>query len=880
MTAPNALRRLVRSLASARRERELDEEIQSHLAAAEEHYRAQGLSAEEARRAARLDFGAIDRAKEEVREAWALARVKEIVHDARLALRAFRRRPAYAATVVVTLALAVGAAGAIFNALWAIVLHPLPFERDDRLAVLQFERNGDDPIGPSPVEVADFREANRTLSGIAEYHSMSFTLLGHGEPRRVRTGVVSPNYFPLLGVRPVAGRDFVASDDSPTARPVLLLSYRFWQRELGGDLAILGADFTMNDRIHTVIGILPPLPPAPDDNDVYMPVSACPFRSGEHWSHTRAMRGLLAITRLRDGVDRAAATSDVETITQRLCGSYPADYPKSAGMRLELVPIRRALTVGARPTLWLLAATAGAVLLLVAANLLNLTLAQLARRDSELALRSTLGGSRARLARQLATEGCVLALSGGVLGLGFAAVCRGILAEFLGRLTPRATEMRLDAATVFAVLAISLAIGLVIGLLPALRRPASIVGALRSDAPTATAGGQTSRVRDALVVLQVAASFVLLIGAGLLLRSLWNLEKVSPGYAHAGVLTVHLPVNWTKYSKQEDQVAYKERLMARVRELPGVESAAFADSFPLSSNLPWNRRVAPGRTAPDGNEPGPAADFRVVTPDYFGTVGVPLVAGRLLADTDRDPENAVAVVNEAFQRAIFPDRDVLGQPVTFAMGDTTWTIVGVVADVRQRGLDQSPKPELFAPMALNGGGDQLLIRANAAISLVPSLRQAIRAVDPEQPIAEIRTLEAARAESLAAPRSTATLLAVAAVLALLIAAAGLAGLLAYSLGQRQREFGIRLALGATRRDIARLVVGRTTALVGGGALLGLGGALALTRSLQSMLFGLAADDPATYAVVASVLLLAAAAACLPALRRAIGTAPSLALRAL
>jgi predicted permease len=882
MTAPNPLRRLARSLfGGSRRERELDEEIRSHLEAAEAHHRERGLSAEEAHRAALLDFGGVDSAKEGVREAWALARLKEIGRDARYAVRGFRKHFAYAATVVLTLALAIGASGAIFNALWTIVVRPLPFAHDDRLAVLQLAPNSDAPsVGLSPLEVADFRTASRTLAGIAEYHSMGFTLLGHGEPRRVRTGVVSPNYFSLLGVQPLLGRDFVAADDSPSARPVLLLTHAFWQRELGGDPAIIGADFTMNDRIHTVVGILPPLPAAPEELDVYMPVSACPFRSGEHWSRTRSMRGLVAIARLRDGVDSAAAASDVATVTQRLCGSYPADYPKSLGLAARLVPIRRALTADARPTLWLLAATSVAVLLLVCANLLNLTLARLARREAELAMRTALGGSRARLARQLATEGCVLALAGGALGLVFAAICRGVLTRFLGRLTPRASEMRLDLATVVTVLALSLLVGLVIGLLPALRRAVSLVGALRSDAPTTTAGGGASRLRDALVVLQVASSFVLLIGAGLLLRSLWNLERVAPGYEHPDVLTIHLPQNWTKYAKTEDQVAYKQRLIEQARALPGVESAAFADSYPLAANLPWNRRVAIGRTAPDGNEPGPEADFRVVSPEYFATVGVPLLSGRLFTAADRDVEHAVAVVNAAFARTLLPDREPLGQQVIFSNGTTAWTIVGVVAEVHQRALGEAPKAELYVPLALNGNGDHLLVRAHAARSLMPSLRRAIRAVDPEQPIADIRTLEEARAESLAAPRSTAALLAIAAALALAIAAAGLAGLLAYSLGQRQREFGIRLALGATRRDIARLVIGRTGALVGLGALLGLGGALAFTRSLRSMLFGLGSNDPATYAVVAAVLLISAFGACLPALRRAIGTAPSLALRAL
>jgi predicted permease len=495
-------------------------------------------------------------------------------------------------------------------------------------------------------------------------------------------------------------------------------------------------------------------------------------------------------------------------------------------------------------------------------------------------VRASLGAGRGRIARQLATEGCVLALTGGALGLLFALGCQDLLSRFLGRLTPRASEISLDLPTVAGVLGLSLAIGLAIGLVPALRRRVNLASALRSDGSTTTAGGGRARARDALVVLQVASSFVLLIGAGLLLRSLWNLERVPAGFAHSEVLTVGLPHNWTKYADDAKALAYSERLLAGVRDLPGVEAVALADNYPLSASFPWNRRVAIGTVAPDPLSPGPAADFRTVSPGYFETVGVPLRAGRPLSDSDRDEEHPVTLINETFARQLFADRDPLGQRVTFANGDTSWTIVGVVADVHQRTLGEPVVPELYAPLAVRGGvADVMLVRAQAAHTLLPSLRAAIRAIDAEQPIVEARTLAEARAESLAAPRATAALLAIAAVLALVIAAAGLAGLLAYSLGQRQREFGIRLALGAERLDIARLVLGRTGGLVGLGALLGLGSSLLFTRGLSSMLFGLAAADPLTYGAVAAVLMCSAFAACLPALRQAIGTRPSLALRA-
>lgn len=863
-----------------RRERELAEELRFHLEEASAEYRRRGLSDEEARRRARLDFGAVEAAREGVREAWALARLVALGRDLRIAARGFARRPAYAATVVVTLALAVGAASAIFSALWAVVVRPLPFERDEQLVALSYVQRGSaGEIGLSPPEVADYRAADTALVGLAEQHVMDFTLLGHGEPRRVRTAVVSPNFFALLGVQPLAGRDLVAADDTAGAPPVLLLSHRFWRGELGGDPAIVGSHFSMNDRVHTVVGVLPPLPATPEEVDVYMPVAACPFRSAPDWAESRTSRGLTVFGRLRGGFDRERAEADLAVVTRRLAASYPEAYPEEAGLTPRLEPLREALTVRARPTLWLLGGAASCMLLLVVANLANLSLAQFARRQPEFAVRATLGGSRARIAYQLGLESTVLALAGGLLGLGFAAACQRLLAGFLATLTPRAMEIEIGPATAASALVLALAVGLAIGLAPAVTHRIELFAALRGDGLAPGAGVRALRPRDALVVLQVAASFVLLIGAGLLLRSLWNLERVGTGVTHSEVVTLDLPHNWTRYGTDEAEVAYAERLLASVAAVPGVESAALADTYPLHSSQPWNRRVALGATPPAPQSVGPTADFRIVSPGYFDTVGLPLVSGRGFEARDRDPEHAVAVVNQALVRALFPDREPLGERLSFAGGDTSWTVVGVVADVRQRELRETAKPEVYAPLALTGGGGfSLLVRSRSGLAIVPGVRAAVRAVDAEQPIVDVRTLEAARSASLAGPRTTAALLAIAAVLALVIAAAGLAGLLAYTLGQRQREFGIRLALGATRGDIAWLVLGRTATLVGAGAALGLLGALIVGRGLSSMLFGLAASDPATYAAVASVLASTALLAALPALRRALRTAPGLALR--
>jgi predicted permease len=864
----------------SRRQSDLDDEIRFHLESAVERYRERGLSEVEAQRAARLEFGGVDSAKEGVRSAWAGARVPQVCGDICLAFRGFVRRPAYSVSVVLTVALAIGVAGGVFSALWAVVYRPLPFSADRTLMVLQWRApRAAVNEGPSPIELAEFRTANRNIEGIAEYHHMLFTLLGHGEPRRVHVGVVSANFFSLLGVVPVQGRDFVGEDEGSSSRPVLLLSYRFWKDTLGGGNWV-GASFVMNDKIHTVVGVLPPLPPAPNDNDVFMPVSACPFRMAPQWAGDRTSRGLLAVARLRAASSVETALNEVQLVADRMAKAYPSAYPKTLGLRPQLNPLRGLLIEAATPTLWLLAAAGIAIVLLVAANLINLTLALLYRRDGEIAVRAALGAGPWRIIRQLSIESGVLALTGGAVGLLLSFGMQKLLASFLGRLTPRASEIHADWSTAAVTVGLALLIGLTIGVLPALRRSKSLVVAMRCAGGGATPSAKGNRLRDLLVVLQVGGSFVLLISSGLLLRSLWNLEGVATGFRHSEVLTVHLPVNWTKYKDEVKRLAYGERLLDQVRRLPGVESAALADNYPLNDNDPWTRSVQIGRRPPDGSDLEHTADFRTVSTDYFATVGVPLLNGRPLRANDRDPNHAVALVNKAFARRFFGDRSPLGQWVTFSGGTTSWEIVGVVGDVHQRSLVEDAKPEVYTPLALRGGAaDVLLVRAADAHSLLRVLRTAIHEVDPGQPIAEMRTLGETRTDSLAAPRTMALLLGAAALLALTIALTGLAGLLAYSLGLRHQEFVIRQALGANRADIARLVFARTSTLVGIGVLVGVFASLLAARGLGALLFGLGSTDPETYLVVALLLAGAAVAASLPALRRATAAQPSESLKA-
>ena len=866
------LRTRLTSVISRRRlEHELDRELAFHLdMLTEQHVRA-GMAPGEARRLALREFGRPDAVKEDVRESWLSRAVETFGQDARYGLRTLRRSPGFALVVVLTMALGIGANTAIFSVVNGVLLQPLPYDHADRLLVLRQHR----PLAEAELpfsfqELEEYRQAD-ALEGIAEFHEMWFILLGGAEPSRVATGVVSSNFFDVLGVAPLHGRAFERSDERHDAPAVLLLSHRYWTHQFDSDPAIVGRMFEMNDRPHRVVGVLPPVPQYPSDVDVYMPASACPFRSGTVASLDRTRRMMQAVARMRPDVMVADVRTELTGVAGRMMAAHPEAYPEDLGFAVTATPLQDDVTRSFRTMLLVLLGTAGFVLLIVCASVANLTLARLAQRDRELSVRAALGASRRRLLRQLLTESTILALVGGLAGLAVAAAGLDLLVAFAGGFTSRAAEVRIDGFVLLYTLVISTATGIVFGSAPALARFKE--GRHERGHTSHAAQG----ARGALIVTQVAVSFMLLVGAGLTLRTLLELQQVDPGFRTDDIMTARVDLNFTRYESPASRAPFWERLEGRLREIPGVTSVGGAGTFPLNDRGPFNEFIhIAGR---DNLTVRPRADLRLVTPGYFETLGQPLVSGRPFAAADREGAPHVVIINRAMAQHYWPGEDVIGKRIS-GDGKTWSTVVGLVADARQQ-LHRTPGDEIYVPMFQGGQlSSNWLVRSDRdPDALAADIRAAVRSLDAEQPVDAFRTLAAVRVASLESPRLTAILLGLFAGLALVITAAGLAGVVAFSVSQRTQEFGVRMALGADRRALFGLVVRQGLWLVVIGLSIGTAGALVMTRTMTALLFGVEPTDALTFLSVALVLMAVAAAACLIPARRAAAVDPMVALRA-
>jgi len=804
--------------------------------------------------------------------------------DGAFALRMMRKNVSFTALVVFILALGIGANTAIFSIIDGVLLRPLPYTDGSRLVNLYQEapKAGFDDIGFSVHEINDYREQSRTIDSIVEYHNMQFDLLGVGEPQRINTGVVSANFFDVLGVKPIAGRTFLPDDEKPGAPAVLVFSYEYWKRVYSGDLSVVGRTFRMNDKVHTVVGILPPMPQYPDENDVYMPTSACPFRSRPQFIANRTARMMTVFGRLKPNVTLEQARGELAGIATQLQRTYPDAYPNDLGYAIRAESLKKELTEHARPTFLILLATAGLVLLIVCANVANLSLSRQLRREREMAVRAALGASRSRLLRQMVTEATMLSLLGGALGLLFAWGSLDLLVSFAARFTPRAHEISLDGGVLLFSLGVSLLAGVLFGSIPALSSPVNLAAPLKSGLGQGEGAGSRQRLRSVLVVAQVALSFTLLTGAGLMLRSFYKLTKVDPGFRPENVLSMLVQLNFTRYGGADGASktdAFHHQLLDRVRRNPAVISAALGLTVPLNDALPWIVTFQiEGREHPPG-EPQPRFEMRILTPGYFETLGIPLIRGRFFTDQDGPDSPQVVLINEAMRDHYWKNQDPIGQRVSTDGGKSWRTIVGVVGNVKQYGMDRPPADEYYRATDQAHIGNNLLVRTRGNPEvLIRQLVEDVHAIDPEQPVAKIRTLEQLRYASLAPPRLTSTLLALFAGLALVITAAGIAGVMGLAVTQRIKEIGIRMALGATRRSVMRMVLGQGVGLVIVGLVLGFAASMEITKLMSGMLFGIEPNDPLTLAGVAAVLLGAAVAACYGPAHRATTIDPMQALR--
>ena len=807
--------------------------------------------------------------------------MQTVLQDLRYAVRTLGRARAYTAVAVLTLALGIGANTAIFSVIHGVLLKDLPFATGDRVVRIQ------QPItlgqiadaGFSVQELADLRAKTRSFDALAEYHSMSFNLLRRGEPQRVQTGVVSANYFDALGVKPLFGRTLRVGDDQSGANPVIVLSYRFWRDRMGGDTAIIGKTVEMTDRLHTVVGILPPLPDFPNENDVFMPISSCPFRTSDAWLTRRELRQLSVFGVVRPGVGLETVRAELEGIATQMHAEHAESYLAAKGFGLGANSLLEELSGPARETFILLLATSGFVLLIACANVANLTLVRLVHRRAELVVRAALGAGSGRLARQLLTESIVVAVAGAMLGVGIAAALLRLLVPYAARFTPRAFEIGLNAPVLAFTLGVSVVVGIISGALPLLAVTRDLASGLRARGDASQSGGRRGRAERALVVAQVAVSVVLLAAAGLSVRSMIELSRVDAGYRSEQLLSVRFTPSRERYTNGPSQLALGQRLFSAVERQPGVTSVTFTANVPLTEGHRMSFGfIAEGQPTLD-TATAPQAQMRIVTGSFFKTVGVPLLRGRTFDDRDRTGTEEVAVISRSFARRFWGDADPVGKRISGDAGASWIRVIGVAGDVRDQALDKEPTDVFYVPFGQYPTGGNLLIRSSAdPLVLARNVTAAVHAIDPDLPVDAIRTLSEIRLDSLAPRRLTASLLTLFGLLALLIAATGIGGVLAFSVSQRTREIGVRLALGAQRGEVLSLVLRQGGTMVVLGLALGTIGALWLSRFMQSLVYNIEARDPLTLGAACLTLAAVGVIASLGPARRATSVDPVIALR--
>ncbi len=810
----------------------------------------------------------------------------------RYALRALARAPGFALAVVVTLALGIGANTAVFSVLRGVLLRPLPHRDGDRIVYLRQSaaRAGQDNVLFSVPEIIDYRTRSTRLTGFGEISQMTFTLLGAGEPTLVRAGIVSGNYFAVMGLDPVLGRLLDARDDGPSAEPAMVLTHAYWRRAFGGDPGVIGRTLRVNGRTLTIAGVVEPAPtfhPAyAVESDIFVNMVTSPHHLDATMVHGRSHRMTEVFARLAPGATVDAAQIELRGIASQVHAEYPQDYEAAAGYGIEVIPLRDALTSRARQTLLLLMATAALVLLTACANAANLVLTRSVRRERELTVRWALGADRARLRRLLLTEAGILAAAGAALGLGLAYVLLDLLVGFAGRFTPRASEIHIDPLVLAFAAVAACGAALLFAFVPSLRAQEEAGAALSRLGARASGGGQ--RLQRGLIVAQVAATVTALTVAGLLGRTLLRLYAVDTGVRLENTLSLEAPIDFDGRTPAQ-MLGIQEEALRRLSEIPGVSVAGVGWNVPLRASQIQLEIRAEGRPEVPG-VPRPRAEYRTATPGYFDAAGIRLLAGRQFAATDREGAGRFAIINRSLARRLFGDEDPVGRRVAWT-GDVLrfigmsgdWrTVVGVVEDTKDAGPDAPAPLALYEPLAqadLKFFGGAFVIHGPGAPHLGVEVTRAIRDVAPEQPIEHLATLQEVRDANLAPQRLNALLIGALGVLALVIAAVGIGGVLAFFVSQRTTEIGIRMSLGAAPSGVMRMVLTDGGRLLALGIVLGLVGAVFATRLLQGLLFGVAPRDPVTFVTVSLVTSAVGLAACAIPARRAARVDPMVAIRA-
>jgi predicted permease len=800
-----------------------------------------------------------------------------MLQDLVYAVRSLRRSPAFALVAVLTLGLGIGATSSLFGVVYGVLLRSLPFEDPERLVrvytVSSSEKRRD--LDLSPANFMSLREESRAFTDVAVYGEGEMTLTGSGEPRRLAVSQVSAGFFELLGVRPALGRNFLPEENRPGDDRVAILGHGLWQRTFGRDPRILGRAITVDGIPRTVVGVMPPGFAFPEGRDLWIPRAYTQSFSAS--SATGRGGGWLAtIGRLRPGTSQVEAEAELRAVGHRLQEAFPKS---NTGVSFTIVPLRDQMVGEVRTPLLLLLGAVGLVLLIVCANVAGLLLARAATRQGEIAIRAAIGASRGRLLRQLLTESVVLSMLGGAVGLLVAAWSTEALAAARPEALPRWQDVRVDWVVLTFAVGLTLAVGFLVGLVPAIRATrGALAESLRQVGRGGAAMRSASRWRDGLVVAELALAVVLLSGAGLLLRSLLNLTGVDPGFRADRVLSFAVELPGSSYRTDQSIRSLYERLTERLAAVPGTESVGAVSRLPLSGRLNTSFDVVGQRARAPGEEQ--YIETRSATPEYFRAMGIPLLRGRGIEEGDREGTIPVAVISESAAGRHFGGADPVGQRIRVSTLEAPRTIVGVVGDVRHLGLDRDPAPHVYFPLAqVPRRSMHVIVRTvTDPRTLAGPIRAELRALDPALSAAEFRPLEGIVAESLARPRFVSTLLGLFAVVALALAALGLFGLLSYAVAQRTREIGIRIALGARAGEVLQMILRRALRLAAAGIGLGLVGALALTRFVSGVLYGVEPTDPVTLVTVVALLGGTVLAASLIPARRAASVDPVVALR--
>jgi predicted permease len=876
--------RLQALLGRTRMEAELDEELRFHVEREAQKYQQAGMSPDEARRKARMAFGGHEQTKEDVRDARGTALLESTLEDARYAVRQLRSNPMFAVIMILTLALAIGANSAIFSVIEGVLLRPLPYPGAEKIVRL-FLSTPEYPRFPlNPWDFRDFRDRSRSFAGLAAFTRADIQLSGEKDQPELLSGfAITAGFFDVLGLHPQLGREFDRGNEIPNSAREVILSDHLWRTRFAADATIVGRKLTLNGMPFTVIGVMPPGTEHPGNE--YHPVAY-----GQHvdvWTpfwfqgkpEERGSHFIEGFARLKDGVTVAQAEQEMNAIMQQLGREHEGDR----NWHVLVVPLQQELVGSSRPMLLMLLGAVAMVLLIACANAANLLLARAASRKRELAVRVALGAPRVRLVRQLLTESILVSLLGGGLGLLLAVGGVRAIVSLLPSDFPRAADIHVNAQVFWYTLAVAVGTGLVFGLFPALQASQTDPRqGLHEGGARMTSGRHQQRLRSALVVSEITLACALLIGAGLMLQSLLKQLHVNPGFREDHVLTATLSLPNSEYKNGDAVAQFYQQLLDNLQAVPGVEAAG------AGSDLPWTGWDENGSFNIEGKQPPPGSFFHAryhsATPDYFRALGMPLLAGRFFSKADLRKGPSVVLINQSMALKYWGQKDVVGKRITFEdhpKPDDWLTIVGIVGDVKDKPNSPGAEPSFWWPHAQAAFGDMAVVLrfSGDPDATMSALRNEVHRLNPALAVAQVQLMDQIVAESVAAPRMEFVLVGLFGALAIVLAAIGIYGVIAYAVSQRTAEFGLRVALGAQRSHLMRLILGQGAWLAVPGVLVGILLALSLGQIMKGLIYGVRPNDPLTFAAVAAMVLVVALAASYVPARRTAKSDPMHALRA-